>query len=127
MSKMLLVIKGKEKELNVNKIGFIRKLDSLYKAEESGTEFGMGLMLADIYLDQYSVPALADIITVAVEGVNKNDVEESIEAYAMKEGSLESLFEELRNELGKSALTKATMSRLKVLEEKRRKQIAMKK
>jgi len=127
VSKMLLVIKGKEKELNVNKIGFIRKLDSLYKAEESGTEFGMGLMLADIYLDQYSVPALADIITVAVEGVNKNDVEESIEAYAMKEGSLESLFEELRNELGKSALTKATMSRLKVLEEKRRKQIAMKK
>ena len=124
---MLLVIKGKEKELNVNKIGFIRKLDSLYKAEESGTEFGMGLMLADIYLDQYSVPALADIITVAIEGVNKNDVEESIEAYAMKEGSLESLFEELRNELGKSALTKATMSRLKVLEEKRRKQLAMKK
>jgi len=124
---MLVMIKGKEKELVINKIGFIRKLDSIYKTEESGTEFGVGLMLADVFLDQYSVPALADIITVAIEGVNKNDVEESIEAYAIKEGSLESMFEELRNELGKSELTKATMSRHKVLEEKRRKQLAMKK
>ena len=127
MNEMLVMIKGKEKELVINKIGFIRKLDSIYKTEESGTEFGVGLMLADVFLDQYSVPALADIITVAIEGVNKNDVEESIEAYAIKEGSLESMFEELRNELGKSELTKATMSRHKVLEEKRRKQLAMKK
>jgi len=127
VNEMLVMIKGKEKELVINKIGFIRKLDSIYKTEESGTEFGVGLMLADVFLDQYSVPALADIITVAIEGVNKNDVEESIEAYAIKEGSLESMFEELRNELGKSELTKATMSRHKVLEEKRRKQLAMKK
>ena len=54
---MEFVINGKERELKFG-IGFIRKLDDVYKVDYNGIEFGMGLNMANIQLQQFNPTAL---------------------------------------------------------------------
>lgn len=116
---MELDVKGKTREVNFNKVGFIRKLDSIYKAESDGVEFGFGLMFADIYLKQYSVPHLSNVIRCGIkEAVRVEDVDEAIEAYAEEHGTLDGLFEQVIDELGKSPIATATLKKLENLEKK---------
>lgn len=116
---MKLLIGGVERELKFGKVGFIRKLDEVYKAEYNGIKFGMGLNLAATYLKQNSIPALVEVITAAAEGKPKrSEVDEAIEKFAedaFKENpetdAVEKLFDEVQEELGKHPLTKATMKK----------------
>ena len=108
---MLFEIKGKDYELKFG-IGFIRKLDEVYKADYSGIEFGMGLTMATIQLQQYNPAGLSEVIRAAVKGnVRLSAVDEAIEDYADEHDGLESLFEEINSELGKSTVVKDTMKR----------------
>lgn len=108
-------INGQAKEMKFG-IGFIRSLDDVYKAEVNGVSFGMGLNMAMIQLQQYSPSTLSEVIRAAAKGNPRlKDVDNAIEAYAEENDGLESLFEEVIEEVGKSAITKATLKRMQAL------------
>lgn len=114
---MEFTINGKDKELKFG-IGFIRNLDEVYKADVNGIQFGMGLNMAMIQLQQYNPSALSEVIKAAAKGSARlKDVDEAVEAYAEENDGLDSLFEEVIEEVGKSTVTKATLSRMKTLSE----------
>lgn len=118
---MEMKVNGVTKEFNFEKIRFINKLDKVYKAEKEGMNFGFGLMFANIYLEQYSVPALVTILKCACTTVvNEADMEAAVEEYAEEKGDLEPLFKQVIEELGKSKVAKATVKRLKSLENQKR-------
>ena len=116
---MELKVKGKAREIEFNKIGFIRELDEQYKAERSGVKFGFGLMFANMYLEQYSVPALATILKCALfnEKVTLSDVDKAIEDYAEETGDLEPLFQGVIEGLGNAPIVKATVKKLQEAEQ----------
>lgn len=115
---------GKVVEFNFNKVRFIRKLDSYYNAERNGMKFGFGLMLADMHLRQFSVPALAQVLySACVTKLTMDDVDEIIENEAEETGTLQPLFEEVFEELGKSPIAKATMNELEKLNQKAQKEV----
>lgn len=111
---LVLEVKGEKRELRFDKIGFIRRLDEVYKAEKGGIEFGFGVMFANVYLEQYSVPALANVIKCGLfkeKGITLNDVDEAIEKVA-ENGDLEALFEMVIEALGKSQIVQVTVAKL---------------
>lgn len=119
--KMKLTVKGKEREFKFDKIGFIRKLDDLYKAEKEGIEFGLGLVFADMYLEQYSVPQLSQIMKCASvdKSVTVTDIDEAIEVLVEEdEENFVKLFDEVRDEMGKSNIIKAVRKQMDKMEEK---------
>lgn len=110
---------GKTVEFNFNKVKFIRKLDSYYKAERGGMKFGFGLMMADMQLKQYSVPTLAQVLySACVDKLVLDEIDELIENEAEEHGTLEPLFEEVFEELGKSPIAVATLQKLEKMTEK---------
>ena len=112
---MEFVINGKERELKFG-IGFIRKLDDVYKAEVNGFSFGMGLNMAMVQLEQYNPSALSEVIRAAIKGnVALNAVDEAVEDYAEENDGLEELFEEVIENLGKSTTIKATLKKLQAI------------
>lgn len=111
---MEIKVNGKNRELLFNKIGFIRRLDEIYKAEKGGIDFGFGVTFANVYLDQYSVPALANVIKCGLfkeKKITLGDVDEAIEEIA-ENGELEQLFEDVKLELGKSEIVKLTLAKM---------------
>lgn len=109
---------GKTVEFKFDKVKFIRKLDAYYKAERGGMKFGFGLMMADMQLKQYSVPALAQVLySACVDKLTLDDVDEIIENEAEEHGTLEPLFEEVFEELGKSPIAVATLQKLEKMME----------
>lgn len=114
---MEIKVKGKEKEFNFSTFRFINNLDSIYKAKDNGIEFGMGLMMADVYLNQYSVGELVNILRAAsVEPISVVDMQSAIEDFANENGDLEPLFEGVKEEMGKSPMAKATLKKLAKIE-----------
>ena len=112
---MELEIGGKTRELKFN-MRFVRKLDEFYKVEQQGLEMGMGVNVAFNALNMRSLSDLAKIIRSAVDGAsNVLDVDKAIEDYAEEHGTLEPLFKELSEEMGKSALLTATVENFKRL------------
>jgi len=112
---MEFAINGKEKELKFG-IGFIRNLDEIYKADVNGIQFGMGLNMAMVQLQQYNPSALSQVIRAATKGnIRLETIDEAIEQYAEAEDGLEQLFEEVLAEVGKSPVTKATLKRMENL------------
>jgi len=114
---MEFVINGKERELKFG-IGFIRKLDDVYKVDYNGIEFGMGLNMANIQLQQFNPTALSEVIQAAVRGVtSQKQVDEALEDYAEENDGLGDLFEQIIEEMGKSAIVKDSLKRVENLVE----------
>ena len=110
-------INGKERELKFG-IGFIRKLDEVYKVDYNGIEFGMGLNMANIQLQQFNPTALSEVIQAAVRGVtSQKQVDEALEVYAEENDGLGDLFEQIIEEMGKSAIVKDSLKRAESLVE----------
>ena len=108
---MEFVINGKERELKFV-MGFIRKLDDVYKVDYNGIEFGMGLNMANIQLQQFNPTALVEVIHAAVRGVtSQKQVDEALEVYAEENDGLGSLFDLVIEEMGKSAIVKDSLKR----------------
>lgn len=121
---MNLNINGKDTELRFD-VGFIRRLDEVYKIENKsqGIQFGMGLMSANIYLKQFSPPALSDIIRCAIKPTpSQVTIDKFIEDYADKHGDLDQLFTDVSDALGKSNVCKATLKNLQKLADKQAKE-----
>lgn len=115
---MILEINGQNAELKFG-IGFIRKMDVKHEAKvgNSGIKFGAGLILANLGLTQYNPVILADIIMCATKGYTARDIDNAIEDYAEEHGDLEGLFEEVKEELGKSPVVKTAMEKMKTQEQ----------
>ena len=114
---MEFVINGKERELKFG-IGFIRKLDDVYKVDYNGIEFGMGLNMANIQLQQFNPTALSEVIQAAVRGVtSQKQVDEALEDYAEENDGLGDLFEQIIEEMGKSAIVKDSLKRVQQMVE----------
>jgi|SRR5699024_815928 len=112
---MEIEIKGKLRELRFG-IGFIRKLDEAYQLEMSGIQFGAGLMMANVQLQQYNPAALSEVIRCASNGnPSLRDVDKAVEDYAEENDGLGSLFEEVIEQMGKSPVVKDTTERMKEL------------
>lgn len=111
---MQLTINGKDYELKFG-IGFIRELDKVYGIETNGVHFGMGIQAAYPMLTSFSVSALSDIIRCAIKGrLKQESVDEAIEAYADENDGLAGLFEAVKDELGKSSVTKDLVKKSEV-------------
>ncbi|HFI0463822.1 TPA: tail assembly chaperone [Streptococcus suis] len=94
-------------------IGFLFKLDEVYKAEHEGMKLGAGIQLAYPSLLMMSVPALARIIHCALpNGVSLGQVNEAIEEYADDHDGLEGLFDAVVEGLAKSNVIKDTINKL---------------
>lgn len=114
---MEFVINGKERELKFG-IGFIRKLDDVYKVDYNGIEFGMGLNMANIQLQQFNPTALSEVIRAAIRGTaSQKQVDEALEDYAEENDGLGDLFEQVIKEMGKSAIVKDSLKRVESLVE----------
>lgn len=109
---MIIEINGKERELKFG-IGFVRKLDELYRAEVEGIEFGVGLAVAQLQLSQKNPAALSDVIHCAiVRGSTTNAIDSFVEDYAEENEGLDSLFEEVLDSMGKSYVVKSNLEKL---------------
>lgn len=113
---MEFLINGKERELKFG-IGFIRKLDEIYTAEQDGLEFGIGLIGATMQLRMKNPTALSDIIQAATVGsITQRQVDIAVEEYADENDGLNDLFVELEEEMGKSTVVKDSLNNLGKLE-----------
>ncbi|MBM7542357.1 tail assembly chaperone [Amphibacillus cookii] len=101
---MKFYIKDREVELKFG-LKFCRELDQVYKVDYQGLEFGMGVNLAYMNLQQANPVALTEVIkaTTAHLGFAMHEIDQAIETYAEKEGDLSKLFEQIETEMGKSA------------------------
>lgn len=94
-------------------VKFVRLMDEKYQIDFQGMEFGMGVMFAQMGLDQRSVPTLSDIIHAATKGEYlQEEVDEAVDEHAEKEG-LKKLFKQVEDELGKSPVVQETIKALK--------------
>ena len=113
---MKFKIAGKEYELKFG-LKFIRTLDEVYRVDYEGLEFGMGVNLAFMNLNQYSPSALAEVIKASVAHESSPpkiyQIDEAIEDYAEENDGLGELFEEVLDELGKSKVIKDTLKQFK--------------
>lgn len=116
---MIIEINGKEREL-VFGVGFVRKLDQIYRAEIEGIEFGVGMAVAQLHLTQRNPAALSDIIRCAlVKGSTPQTVDTFVDEYAEEHG-LEGLFKELEDAMGKSSVVKGSVRNVnKAVEEQK--------
>src|SRR5699024_8693937 len=114
---MEFVMNGKERVLKFG-IAFIRKLDDVYKVDYNGIEYGMSLNMANIQLQQFNPTALSEVIQAAVRGVtSQKQVDEALEDYAEENDGLGDVFEQVIEEMGKSAIVKDSLKRAESLVE----------
>jgi hypothetical protein len=107
-------INGVERQLEFG-MKFINVLDRLYQVSYQGMQFGMGVNMAYMYLQQYNPSCIPNIVIAALSHEKNKVTTEEIEAamveFAIDNDGLEKLFEELSAELGNSPLLKATIKR----------------
>ena len=86
---MQLKIGSKDVKLKFG-MKFCRELDKVYRVDYQGLEFGMGVNLAFMNLNQSNPVALAEVVKAATahEGYSTDDIDDAIERYAEKEGDL---------------------------------------
>jgi len=111
---MKFKVAGKEYELKFG-MKFVRQLDILYKIDYQGLELGAGLSMAYMGLAQYSPSVISNIIKAAVaheENVKLKTIDEAVEEYAEENGDLGELFEDLKEEMGKSPVVKFTLNKM---------------
>lgn len=90
-----------------------RELDKVYKIDRQGLQFGMGVNLAFVQLQTKNTAGLSNIIKAAISHIdsapNIDKVDEAVEVYAEENGGLNKLFDEIREEMGKSPVMKETI------------------
>lgn len=107
---MIIEINGRERQLRFD-LGFIRQLDKIFQAEAHDMKFPMGLVLADMQLQQNNAAALADVIRCALHNkVSAESVDDAVYKYA-EDDRLAELFEEVRSEMGKSPVVKSQLKK----------------
>lgn len=90
---------------------FCRTLDEAYKVDYRGMQFGMGVNMAFMGLQQKNPVAIAEVIFAAAshEDVTKDQVDKAVDSFAEKEGGLNKLFTDLEKELGNSKTVMDTL------------------
>lgn len=105
-------INGKKFELKFG-MKFAREMDKVFKVDYQGLQFGMGINMAYMNLQQTNPTVLTDVIRSAISHhdsvPNITDVDEALENYAVENDGFESIFDELKGALGKSPVAKATI------------------
>src|SRR5690625_3464410 len=83
-------------------VKFCRVLDEIYTIDYRGMEFGMGVNLAAMAIEQRNPSGLSNIIRAASahKGYSEDEVDEAVEEYADKNGGLGKLFTAVKDELG---------------------------
>ncbi len=107
---MRVKINGKEVKLKFG-VKFCRSMDEVYKVDYNGLEFGMGVNLGFMNLDQRNPVGLANVIKAATdhEGFTNDEVDNAIDDYAEANDGLEQLFKDVSDAMGKSPTVKATV------------------
>lgn len=103
-------INGKDVKLKFG-VKFCRELDKSYEVEYEGIKFGMGVNLAAMGIDQYNPVAAAEVIKAATShvGFTADEIDDAIDEYAENENGLGKLFNQLKDELGKSQVVADTI------------------
>lgn len=121
---MEFAINGKKFELKFG-MKFARELDKIYKVDYQGLQFGMGINMAFMGIQQKNPTTLTDVIKAAISHhdvvPSVNDIDEALEQYAEENDGFDKLFADLAEVLGKSAVVKSTIKSfqsLATLEEK---------
>ncbi|WP_079708623.1 tail assembly chaperone [Paraliobacillus ryukyuensis] len=93
----------------------INELDKRYSVDYQGLKFGMGVNMSYMALNMMNPTALLNIISAATaHEKNKptdDQIEQAIVDYAEEHQGLETLFNDLKGELGKSPLMKDTIKK----------------
>lgn len=100
------------KELRFS-LSMINELDKKYVVEANGSKFAMGLNMAFTYLSSKNPTAIANVIKACLPQISMDKVEQAVEDYAIEHGTLEPLFDELMDEMGKHPLLTATLNNFK--------------
>ena len=109
---MEITLNGQPREVKFT-LSMINELDKIYTIEASGAKFAMGLNLAFTYLSQKNPTAILNVLQACFPKVPARHVEEYVENYAIENGTLEPLFEELMDDMGKHPLLTATLNSYK--------------
>lgn len=91
----------------------VRELDKVYKVDQQGLEFGMGVNLAYMQLKMKNITTLSNVIKAAISHIesapNISKVDEAVENYADENDGLSKVFNEILDEMGKSSVMKETI------------------
>lgn len=109
---MEITINGQAKEIKFS-LNMINELDKKYVMEAGGAKFAMGLNLAFTYLSQKNPTAISNVLKACLPKVPEQHIESYVEEYAVEHGTLEPLFEELVEQMGKHPLLTATLDNFK--------------
>ena len=91
----------------------IDELDKVYVIKTGGAEFAMGLNLAFNYLQSRNPSAISNVLKACFPHVAKEKINTYVEGFAAEHGTLEPLFEQLLDEMGKHPLLTATLNNFK--------------
>lgn len=109
---MEITINGQQKEVKFS-LNMINELDKKYVMEAGGAKFAMGLNLAFTYLSQKNPTAISNVLKACFPKTPEHLIENYVENYAEQNGTLEPLFEEITEEMGKHPLLTATLDNFK--------------
>lgn len=107
-------IKGQEVKLKFG-LKFCRSLDEVYKVDYQGLEFGMGVNMAFMGLQQHNPVAISEVIKAATShvGFTTDEIDEAVEQYAEENNGLQKIIDNLLDELGKSQVVAMTIDHFK--------------
>lgn len=111
---MQFTVNGKDYDLNFG-VGFVRKMDDLATVSKNGVEFGVGFQTTLSKLLSGNVASLSDVIRCAIKGkkFKQTEIDDAIDEYADVNGELDTLFDEVEEELGKKPSTQKTYNMMK--------------
>ena len=109
---MYITLNGQEQEVKFS-LSMINELDKKYVMDAGGAKFAMGLNLAFTYLSQKNPTAIANVLKACFPKTPERHIEEFVESYAEEHGTLEPLFDEITEEMGKHPLLTATLDNFK--------------
>lgn len=111
-------INGKKYTLKFG-MKFAREMDKVFKVDQHGLEFGMGISMAFMNLSQSNPTVLTDIILAATahekNALSVSDVDEALETYAEENDGFGKLFDDIQTALGKSPVAKDTVQKFQEL------------
>lgn len=109
---MIITLNGQEREVKFT-LNMINELDKKYVMDAGGAKFAMGLNLAFTYLSQKNPVAIANVLKACFPKTPEQHIEQYVEDYAVEHETLEPLFAEIIEEMGKHPLLTATLDNFK--------------
>ncbi|KXT74891.1 hypothetical protein STRDD10_00604 [Streptococcus sp. DD10] len=108
---MELIINEKEYQVKFG-VKFVRSLDELYPSVQNGLKFGFGLSTKIPELLSKNVATLADVLYVGTVGQSPRPSLSVIEDFIDNHEDIDSVFDEVLDELAKSNAGKSLMADL---------------